>query len=369
MMRHAMTHEHAQQHTPGVDARRLAAIALLAAVYAVAAFWPHEAYGQLGGQTGGQAGGPVAQASEQDIVRLRPLVVVDAGTTLTIGQVADLHGPRASTLADVALGAATPGRVVRLEDVRRAIESSGRVSLGLLRVQGTACEVRSATPAPTQNARTPEGPAPIREGSIGAAIPTRLADLLGVHPADVRVTFEGSDGALLATPVGEGVLTIAPQGEGERISLSVRLYRGDAIVASGSVRARVEVRRRVLVARGVLARGDVVTAESVVEEQRHLPLDAVPAGDEAIGMTVRSRIGAGEIVRTRDVESPIVVRRGDLIGVDCVSGGFVVRATARAMEVGREGQVITLQALNSKHTFRARVARPGLAVVVVGETQ
>jgi flagella basal body P-ring formation protein FlgA len=365
MMRHAITHEHAEPHAPGVDARRLATIALLALVYAVAAFWPRESHGQ----TIGPASGPVAHAADQDVVRLRPLVIVDAGTTLTLGQVADLHGPRGAMLADVPLGPATPGRIVRLDDVRRAIEASGRVSPALLRVQGAACEVRGAAPAPTLNARTPDGPPPIREGSIGAAIPTRLADLLGVHPADVRVTFEGSDSALLATPVGDGVLTIAPQGEGERVSLSVRLYRGDAIVASGSVRARVEVRRRVLVARGVLARGDVVTPESVVEEQRHLPLDAAPAGDDAIGMTVRSRIGAGEVVRTRDVESPIVVRRGDLIGVDCVSGGFVVRTTARAMEVGREGQVITLQALNSKHTFRARVARPGLAVVVVGETQ
>ena len=53
--------------------------------------------------------------------------------------------------------------------------------------------------------------------------------------------------------------------------------------------------------------------------------------------------------------------------MDCVSGGFVVTGSGRAMEAGREGQVITLQAIKSKHTFRARIVSAGRAVTVTGE--
>ncbi|MDX2130482.1 MAG: flagellar basal body P-ring formation chaperone FlgA [Planctomycetota bacterium] len=312
------------------------------------------------------------EAHGQDIVRVRATVAARDGS-LALRDIADLSGERAIALGDVAMGEATPGRVIRIDEVRAKIEASGLVSLGLLRVQGATCEVLGAAPASVRapGARaTPAAPPEIRPGTVGAAIPVRLAELLGVREDDLRITFEASDAALLETPVPRGgVLSLTPHGEGERVSFAVRLYAGDRLAASGSVRAGVGVRRTVLVARRALARGGVLGAEDVAEEARFVPMDAAPATRGAIGMEVRSRVGAGEVVLERDVAAPVVVKRGDLIGVDCVSGGFIVRTTARAMEAGREGDVISLQALNSKHSFRARVAKPGLAVVVVGETK
>jgi flagella basal body P-ring formation protein FlgA len=102
----------------------------------------------------------------------------------------------------------------------------------------------------------------------------------------------------------------------------------------------------------------------VVREQRWLSPSMAAAGEGAIGQVVRGRIGAGEVVLGRDVEPPMVARRGDVVSVDCLAGGLVVRTTARATENGREGEVITLQALNSKRTFRARMDGPGRAVLL-----
>ncbi|GJQ31048.1 MAG: hypothetical protein HBSAPP03_29320 [Phycisphaerae bacterium] len=314
----------------------------------------------------------VPRQAEGQTVTLRTFAAMADGARLTVGDVADVDGEGAEAVRGVVLPVEAGG-VIDSATVRAALEKTGTVNLGRVRVRGGPCAVRVGT---TSHADPPRRESPgaaesrtatevNTPGAIRALVPARVAEALGVSADDVRVTFEDHDAALLDMPAAGRLVVIRPAGDGERMPLAVRVYEGERLAASGTVRVGVQVRRMVWRAVGVIPRGQVLSNDQVRREEAWLSPGVRPAGEGVLGQVVRSRIGAGEVVVEGDVEMPVVVKRGDLLTVDCISGGFVVQTTARALEAGREGQVIEMQALNSKSVIRARVSRAGQAVLVL----
>ena len=92
---------------------------------------------------------------------------------------------------------------------------------------------------------------------------------------------------------------------------------------------------------------------------------AVPI-DEAVGLVIRSRLDAGEILDRGSVDSPIAIEKGDIVIVHVVSRTVVLRREARALADGRIGETIELEPLTGgRDRFVARVDSPGRAVVVI----
>lgn len=309
-----------------------------------------------------------------DEVALRAFARLDAPGPVRVADVADLQGPEAERLGQtiIAEKAADASRV-GTDDVRRALERAG-ANMGRLRVSGASCLVRignAPAPAEPREPAQPATPNPASSdapGTIRAHISHRLGDLLGVEEADLRLTFDDADAGLLNTAVGARTLVVQPQGTGDRMPLSVRVYDGDRLAAGGTVRVGVLVRRDVLVAAASLDKGDTLTTDAVTRDEQWLPPSVTPANPAtAMRQVVRGRVPAGKVLLAGDVELPVMVKKGDLVTVDCVSGGFVVTGAGRATEPGREGQVISLQAVKSRHTFRARITGPGRAVTVAGD--
>jgi flagella basal body P-ring formation protein FlgA len=288
--------------------------------------------------------------------------------------IAELQGIEAAKLtATVIVASAAPDAsgtlTVPLRNVQEILEKDKAVNLGRLVLRGSACVVRfGAVEAPSWRApaavHTATSPALDSTDTIRAHVAERLSGLLGVPLADLKLAFDESDATLLNTGVGSSSIAIQPTGGGDRMPVAVRLYQGDRILASGTVRVGVLVRRRVMVAAGPIERGTTLATEMVTTDEQWLPPSATPADASMLGQVIRGRVAAGQVVGQRDVEPPVVVKRGDVIAVDCTSGGFVVRTTARAMEAARDGDVITFQSLTSKHTFKARMNGPGRAVTV-----
>jgi flagella basal body P-ring formation protein FlgA len=310
-------------------------------------------------------------ARAQDAIALRPVARVQASAPVYLRDVAELVGPGAQALGGTELaGVARRPASVTLEDVRRVLESAG-ANLGHVRLSGGVCEVRGpveVAPARPDVAGADRGAqTPPREGTVRAAVAARVADLLGVEPARLRLTWQEADAALLDTTVAGRVVTLDPAGAGDRIPVAVRVYEGERTVSAGTVRVGIEVLHGVLVATGPLSRGATLSAEGLVREARWLAPSVDPADESAVGQVTRSRLEAGAVVRRGDIEPPVLLKRGDLVIVDCLVGGVVVRASARAAEPGRDGQVITVQTLHSKRTLRARVDGPGRAVLVSAE--
>ena len=117
----------------------------------------------------------------------------------------------------------------------------------------------------------------------------------------------------------------------------------------------------VVVATRPVARGSIVTAADV--EVRMIEPTARTSGQQAtfdsvekiIGMEARKPMQAGEIVLADQVQSPVIVKRGELITVGSQSGGIRVRTSGKALQDGAKDELIAVESLESKQRYDARV--------------
>lgn len=317
-----------------------------------------------------------APAFGATVVALKPAFRAAPGAAITLADLATITGPEADSLAriEVLSAEALVGgawRTVEVARIREALDHAG-VNWSRVIVRGSDVRVRAleAPPAP-QVAPAPEvrrTPVPTDPtGTVRALIPHRLGAVFGVHPSDLRLTFDPADADLLATPIAGRTVDLTPTGTGAVTPLRITIYERDRIVADGVARVGVEVRREVAIANRSLRRNNTIQRADIRRETRWTdPRDSVASPDEVVGAAVRMRLGEGDLVRLSDLVAPAAIERGDRVIVHAVSGSFVVRTEARALSDGAEGDVIEFEALDrSARRFRARVAGPGRAVLRV----
>lgn len=322
-------------------------------------------------------------------IALRPSARVPADRAVVLADVADLSGDEALALGQVevrqAVGASRRASV-DMREVRAALEANG-VNWGKVTLRGASCELVAAAPPP---APTPAPPAePVAAKAMAEAAPTHevvratdaatvrkaaaqmLARLFEVELEDLQIAFDDPASPLLATSgVGRRIeVQPAASPSTSRIPLSVWVYDGDRVLASGLVRADVLVRRPVVIAAGGLRRGQVisdgdVSAEVVwTEPSAGSPIASV---EEVVGQVCRTRIPTGTALLAEHIEPALLVKRGDLVTIHCISGGVVVKAPARAQSDGRDGETIEFKMDKSKRSFLARIDGAGRAVMLTG---
>lgn len=345
-------------HDAGMPTRRMTALVLLAAILALAL-------------TGRRASAQEAQGGVS--VMLLPMASQESRGPVKLGTIARLSG-EVGALGDLVIVpdcGAVDSLKIELEQVRGILSGERSVNLGRVRLSGSVCTLRIAPKVvePAKQAAAPATtPAAVSGDRVRDRLAARLSQMLDVPPEDLRLTLEAQPADVLDRPVGALTCLLQPTGSGDRIPFQVKLLDHDRVMATGSARATVLIRRTVMVATRRLTRGATFTSEDFTTDERWLAPSITPAAlHVAPGQVVRGNVDAGEVIEQRDLEPPIVVHKGDLVAVDCVSGGVVVRATVRATESGREGDVISLQSLKGKAVLRARISGPGQAVLVVPE--
>ena len=305
-------------------------------------------------------------AAGQDAVQLRAVTRVPEGAAVTLGDVAVLVGAGAEALAAVPVEAAGDPPVVEISGVRRALAAlpKGRVNWGRLSLSGSRCRIERPAVAPAVAPAPATAPPP--SGAVRHLIPERVAQLLGIAVAGVRITLDESDAAVLDLPTAGRTVDIRAVGMSSRMPLAVTVYEGERIVAARTIRADVQVRREVVLATAALRRGDLVGPGGITQESRWLgPDDKFASRGTVVGSVVRTRLAPGQLVEPGDVEPPIIVRKGEVIAVHCAVGTFVIRSTARATREAREGEVIELESVGADtRRFMARIDAPGRAVAV-----
>ncbi|HEX4414023.1 MAG TPA: flagellar basal body P-ring formation chaperone FlgA [Lacipirellulaceae bacterium] len=116
-----------------------------------------------------------------------------------------------------------------------------------------------------------------------------------------------------------------------------------------------------VVAKRPVVRGSVITAADV--EVRTLEPSAKNAArrggydsiDKLIGMEAKQPLQQDEIVYTDEVQSPVLIKRGELITVSSRSGSICVRTSAKATQDGSKGDLIQVESIDSKQRYDARV--------------
>lgn len=315
-------------------------------------------------------------------VRLRTAASVDPGVPITLGDISSLEGADAEALKGLTILAdpatKSAGRawvIVTVADVKRALEASN-ARMSALTLGGSGCTVRFGAPPKPATEKADAAPAAHQPEPVDLAGPPTvrkhaaesLAALIGVEPTDLRLLFDSSDADFLDQPRFGVRVIVQPEtspGSGRAV-LACRILDGDRLLESRAIRADAEARRRAVVVQQLVKRKDEVLASALAEQEMWLPASSgrpIASIDEIKGALARTRLEPGAVLRAEHLETPVIVRRNELVSIHALRGGFEVQTRARARADARRGEIIAFRPEGSKKEFTARVEGPGLAVI------
>ncbi len=126
-----------------------------------------------------------------------------------------------------------------------------------------------------------------------------------------------------------------------------------------TVSAAIVAAAPIVMATRAIARGERLAAADVrlaVPEVFPAGADTLSDLENVIGREVKRSLSANSPVSADDIQSPVVVRKRDVVTVYVRSPGIRIRTTARATEDGALGDLITVESLTERNTFFARVS-------------
>ncbi|WP_428826953.1 flagellar basal body P-ring formation chaperone FlgA [Azonexus sp. IMCC34842] len=104
---------------------------------------------------------------------------------------------------------------------------------------------------------------------------------------------------------------------------------------------------RPLAAGQTLQAGDLTTLSGDISS---LPTGVVTDPELAIGKTLRNSLGAGQALRSDQLQAPLVVRQGMSVRLISRGSGFAVSAEGKAVNNAAEGQMVQVR-MNSGQTL------------------
>ncbi len=164
---------------------------------------------------------------------------------------------------------------------------------------------------------------------------------------------------------------------GERVKLEIRDLRFDdrnerfsATAAAGAITTIVagQAARMIEVPTTVtrLVRGEIVQAKDLRPQRVRataLSSDALLSGTDIVGKAAKRTVAAGEILRSNDVQTPIVVEKGALVTMIVHTPFMQLTSQGKALEDGAVGETIRVLNIRSKKMVEAQVTKPDIVVV------
>ncbi len=326
-----------------------------------------------------------SQAFADTRVSLRSVVRVPAGAPVTLGQVAIIEGDDAARLAAITIiediSKSTPnvsGWIdLDIDRIRTALKEQN-VRLSSLELRGGSCAILPASATANATSKpliertvlttTPDRTQPKPQtGPMHDLVAQTIATALAVRVQDMRLTYDKRDTEFLTSPLAGRAIDIKPAGLSDRMPLSITVYEDDRIAQSKTIRVGVLVRRNVLIAKRPIRRGETMAGFDFAAETRWLPPTTKPAATaDALERVATRSINADQVIETHMVEPPIVIKRGDLTNIHCVSGSILIEMQRmRAKRDGREGETIEFESADGKRRrLMARISGPGQAVII-----
>lgn len=302
-----------------------------------------------------------SSALAQIQVQLRKAISTSDVTSLTLGDIADITGTNTERLTSLSLPrelgtTAGDNRLILIDDLRKFMTNSREVNFGGVALSGQSIRIRRIVETPNlvepvvsqqPTDSTPKGV------SVRDVIPTRIAVERNIPLEDIRITFNDADRDVLDTSLEGRAWSITLTGESDHLPLQVRIYCNDQLILAKSIRVGVEVKKQVAIPLRAIRKGELFDPSLLKTETRWLaPSVEAAVPETVVGKAARSQIDIDSIIENRDVEEPIVVRKGERIVVDCVVDGVLVRSTMRAGAQARVGDVIIVQPLTPPKSVR-----------------
>lgn len=142
------------------------------------------------------------------------------------------------------------------------------------------------------------------------------------------------------------------------VPFKVNLLVDGHLVQRTSVPAYIEVWQDVVLTAKPLGRNQPITSGDIQTQKMNLarvPAKAVVRPDQAIGKRANRSIAVNSILRTDQIEDPLMVRKGDIVQVLAESQALRIATQAVAKENGALGDNIQVMNLQSKKNIFAQV--------------
>ncbi|MNV03282.1 flagellar basal body P-ring biosynthesis protein FlgA [compost metagenome] len=114
-----------------------------------------------------------------------------------------------------------------------------------------------------------------------------------------------------------------------------------------------------------LAAGDIVQPEDVIwstVQAHQAPAGGPQDADQVVGLSAKRALRAGAPVTSRDLASPQVIARNDMVEVAYVAGGVELTVTGKATRNASAGEAVPVLNVQSGRTIDAVAVAPGRAV-------
>ena len=184
--------------------------------------------------------------------------------------------------------------------------------------------------------------------------------------AGPSVVFEANQLQALASRAG--LQWANPQGLRRVVVRNAAMAPGAAPATTGAATTAAVAQRgatvEVLTYARNLAAGDVIQPEDVIwsSVQSHLAQGGSPSDpDMVVGLSARRALRAGAVVGARDLVSPRVIARNDLVEVAFIAGGVTLTVTGRATRDAAVGEPVPVLNTTSGRTIDAVASGPGQA--------
>jgi flagella basal body P-ring formation protein FlgA len=300
-----------------------------------------------------------------------------SGPLVLLGDVATIHARHAveaAELATIDLMAAPPAgetRELRLRELQDLLVVRG-INLAELRFSGAAT-VRVRTPkaetpltiAPPVAAKPLAVSAPQRISKrevterVQVAIESHLNAVEGEQAVDFEFKLTNEQVAEL-NELGDS-LRVASDKVVDAATHSFVLAGKEAKGKRVNVLVTMHEAPMLVVAKHTLAKGMFVHAEDVRLQRGRATqgrAEVFQSIEDVVGKETTRVIAEGTILDDRSVRRPLLVRRGEMVTVYSRAEGVSVRTTARVREDGAAGDLVSVETVEQRKPFFARVSGP-----------
>ena len=289
---------------------------------------------------------------------------------LALAQTSAFAAPRLKSLVTV------EDEIIRLGDVLEGVDSAAELEVSAAPPPGkrATLPVRRIYAVTKRNGIVwrPRGVRSIVVQRLSKIVPhERLLEVLEREALEItgseRVKIEFASRHLVIHVPRNGESTIALESfrlddRTRSFSAIVRAPADDENAARITVKGRVHIVVEAPVLGRAVAIGDVIEKSDIV--WKDVRLDRVGNGvvtvaDDLIGYVPRRRIRPMHPVRSRDVQRPLAVRKGEAVTMNFIRVNLVLTMSGRALENGSKGETIRVLNVRTKKTVEGTVVRAG----------
>jgi flagella basal body P-ring formation protein FlgA len=228
--------------------------------------------------------------------------------------------------------------------------------------RGKADDILAASPA---FADAKAQPADSASRSLRDALTQQIAEKLNLPIESLQITFRPQEEKLLRLSEPQFRFGIEPQRTGNlgNVSWSITIT-SDKGTTRVFVPAEVKAWQDQLVIARPLSTKQLITAADVVERRTlvdRLGDDALLGRQQTVGQMASRELKPGAVVTAHMVDAVQLVRTGQFVTIETLSGGVRLKIVGKALDPGTLGQIVRVRNESTREVMQATVTGPQTA--------